>query len=616
MSLTTITTDILIMHIVPFLTDPEIRSLAQCNVALSQILGPLRFHHCSVRKYKGSFLSRLSLSTIKTIRHLDLDGLGTDHDDVFVCGDLSGVVSATIVTMIQPGQRASFGTWARQLETLREVDVADGEDIESSLSALPTGSFRMLQSLRLDVSLPLGMNNALSVARNLRRIQFLPTYQQIGEEEGYMYYLGELTDLLRLVSVSDTVPSLKLLHIAPPSVTRPYQKVPHRLLMQNIWTAGYNHGGWKIQCELPETFVQLEDPHSWEWWWGRQAWDLTVTVKEIGEFIAACDRRGVFPRLSDYVRGRINVQTSGGTAMLSTISNTIVYGVRVQHGPTTDMTAALNLVTSDTRILSIYLRSLWGSVGYPVPDATKYHHVEGLLMEGPVLGHRPQHFDYEKNYCIAFLKGLAVRSWRGLVNLSLPAVAFQKAPHDGIPYVSKCGRHIGGYDMEWLSELTNLKAFSITNWFSCAACELAADVAFDKGLAFVPRTVEFVSIGGRLGYLGVVEEWMKTYPAHLRGILGRNRASVVVSFQKLSLVMIGTDALIPYLIDDADVLENSHRRGACADTGGSSSCSERAGSGRAGSGYRTSGGGLGEIERKGVFANSLVSDGFFANLKL
>lgn len=598
MSFTTITADILIMHIVPYLTETEIRSLAQCNIALSETLGPLRFHRCSVRKYKGSFLSCLSFSTIKTIRHLILDGLATDHDDVFVCGDLSGVVSATIVTMIQPGQRASFGAWARQLETLREVDVADGEDIESSLSNLPTGSFQMLQSLRLDVSLPLGMNNALHVAPNLRRIQFLPTYQQIGEEAGYMYYLGELSDLLRLVSVSDTVPALKLLHIAPPSVTRPYEKVPHRLLMQNIWTAAHSHGGWKLQCEQPETFVQQANPHAWEWWWGRCAWDLTVTVKEIGEFIAACDRRDVFPRLSDYVRGRIHVQTSGGTAVMSSISKTIVYGVCVQHGPTTNMTAALNLVTNDTRILRICLRSLWGSVGHMVPDANNYQRIQALLMDGPILGHRPQHFDYQKNYCVAVVKGLAVRSWRGLVNLSLPAIAFQKAPHDGIPYLSKCGRHIGGFNMEWLTELTSLKWFSITDWVSCAACDLAADVCFDRGLTFVPPTVEFVSIGGRLGYLGVVEEWMKTYPADLRAILARNRGSVLVSFQKLSLVMIGTDALIPYVIDDANVLENSDRRGACPDAGGSSSWSELAGSRRAGRGSRTSGGGLGEIQRK------------------
>lgn len=554
MAFATITTDIILVHLIPHLSDTDIRSFALCNHVLATILGPLRFKNCSVRRYHGSFSDNLSPSTIETIRHLSLNGLVSDHDEVFshrdlsgVRPDLSGVVSATIVTMIQPSQRASFGIWARQLQSLREEDVCDGEDPDSSLSNIPAGWFDNLQELRLDVALPLGMENTLCFAQHLRRIQFLPTYPQNTEEE-YMYYLGELNELLNLVSDTERVPALKILHIGPTNVSEAYQKVPHRQLMMNIWAAIHRHGGWKLECTLPETFLPMEYPDAWEWWWGRRAWDLTITVKEAKDFTYACEESNIYPRLADFVKGRIQVQTSGGSPAMTTLTNAniVIYGLWIHHGATTNITAALKLLSSDTRLLAICLRSFWGSVGSLIPDATPYKQVEGLLIDGPSPGHLRRSFPYETNYGVAFVKALAVTNWSRLLTLSLPAMALQKAPKDGVPYVSQCGLHVGGYDMEWLAEISTLKALFITHWFSCTDCNLAVDANFDTGLTHVPSSVEFISISGRMGYRGeVVPEWVKLYPAELRNIMARNRLDVLVSFRKLFLARIGTHPHIP-----------------------------------------------------------------------
>lgn len=554
MAFATITTDIILVHILPHLTDTDIRSLAQCNHDLATILGPLRFKSCSVRRYHGCFSDNLSPSTIKTIRHLSLDGLASDHDEVFsqrdlsgVRPDLSGVVSATIVTMIEPNQRATFGIWARQLQSLREEDLCEGEDPESSLSNIPAGWFENLQELRLDVALPLGLENTLCFAKHLRRIQFLPTYPQSTAEE-YMYYLGELNELLNLVSDTERVPALKVLHIGPTTVSETYQKAPHRQLMLNIWAAVHRHGGWKLECTLPETFLPMEYPHAWEWWWARRAWDLTITVKEAKDFTYACEENNIYPRLADFVKGRIQVQTAGGTPVMSALTNAniVIYGLWIHHGPTTDITAALKLVSSETRMLAICLRSYWGSVGCLIIDTTRYQELQGLLIDGPSPGHLRGSFPYETNYGVAFVKALAVTNWTRLLTLSLPAMALQKAPKEGVPYVSQCGLHVGGYDMEWLAEISTLKALFITQWFACTECNLAVDATFDIGLTHVPSSVEFVSISGRIGYRGeVVPEWVKSYPAELRDIMARNRFDVLVSFRKLFLTRIGTDDYIP-----------------------------------------------------------------------
>lgn len=539
--------DILLVHVVPLLDDTDIRSLAQCNHALAAILGPLRFRNSGVRRYRGSLFLWLSPYTLQTIRHLTLDGLVTDHDEVFACRDLSGVVSTNIVTMIQPSQRAAFGRWASQLEYLGEDDMSDGEDTASSLSGVPAGSFQNLRALRMDVSLPLGIGSSLLIARNLRRIQFNPIYPQETHDE-YLQYLMELEELLRIVSDRDNVPALKLVHVGPTPVTHQHQKVPHRQLMQKIWTAVHNHGGWKLECSLPETFGATEYPHAWEWWWSKPAWDLTITVKELAEFATACERRNLFPRLADYVKGRIHVQTSGGTPQLKNLSdaNTVAYGVWVNHGPTTNITAALQLVTKDTRLLAICLQSYWGSVGALVPDSSPFQKVKSLLVDGPKPGHIARRFHYHENYGVAFIKGLDLKNWACLVNLSLSAIALQKGPENGVPHQSQCGLHIGSYDMQWLSELTTLKALTINNWFSCIDCCLADKANFQTGLTYVPANVEFVSIFGRLGYRGeVIPEWMKSYPALIRRILEQNRSDVLVSFRKMFLVRIGTDPHIP-----------------------------------------------------------------------
>lgn len=541
MYLSTISSDLLLVHLVPLLNEREIRTLAMCNKSLAVILGPLRFRACSVRTAGGYFRMNLLRSTIKTIRELSLNGSPTEHDDVFQCRDLAGVESAIIVSPIMPRQIATFSMWSRRLTRLRESAVREGEVAISSLANLAAGSLHRVNNLRLDVSIPTRFETMLSIARNLRRIQFLP--EQLPGQEGYIDYLRQINELVALLQDSERLPALKILHITPCYISERQNKGPHQQMLQNIFAAALSHGGWRLQCYIPSSEPNVPYPAAWAWWWGTHGLGFTITLKEARQFVAACLERDIYPSMERYVKGPIHIQTGGGTARMGTLPGTAIYGVWIHHGPTTDMTAALRLVTLDTKILSICMHSYWGCVGSLIPDALPYANVEGLLFDGPFPDHDARLFRYSNNLCVSFIKGIDLSKWTRLVNLTLPAFALQRGPVGGVPFISVCGMHIGGYDMHVLETLTTLKALSINQWFSCTECHLHPDVKFETGMTRIPPNVEYVAVSGRMGYHGEqIPEWMKFHAGELRRILQANRENVLVCCRRLYLERLSTDA--------------------------------------------------------------------------
>lgn len=538
MQLSTISTDLLLIHVVPLLNHSDIRALAQCNRSLTIILNPIRLQKCSVRKPAGYFRMHLSRPTVRTIREITLNGSSTEHDDVFQCRDLAGVRSAIIVTPILPRQRVVFGRWARRLHGLREDSVDEVDDPISSIGNLAAGCLQQVRNLRLNIALPERLDRMLSLARRLERIQLIP--EQLESHDGYVRYLAQVTQLMCLLHDHQRLPSLKIVHIAPSFVSSLQEKIPHQEMLKKVWAAVFSHGGWQLVSSLPTAEISVPYPTAWGSWWATHGVGFTITLKEARQFVSACLNRNIQPRLHQYVKGPIHIQTGGGTPEIGTLPGTAIYGVWIHHGPTTNITAALRLITPDTKVLVICLRSYSGSVGSLIPDARPYQSVQGLMFDGPFPSHDLAQFRYADNLCVAFIKAFQLPSWACLVNLSLPAVALQRGLTDGLPCLSLCGLHIGGYDMTVLSTLPTLKALAITQWLSCTGCKIHPCLTLEHGFLRLPRTVEYITLSGRMGYRGEkVPPRVLLYSEELHARLLANGMDLLLNCDELVAVRLG-----------------------------------------------------------------------------
>lgn len=482
----------------------------------------------------------LSRGTITTIRELVLNGSNTEHDDVFRCRDLDGVRSAIIVTPILARQQSAFAVWAGRLEKLSECSVNDGDEPISSMQNIPAGCLQRMRRLRLEVAIPGGMDRMLGIAGNLERIQFMPA--PVLDDAGYTHYLEQLNDLMALLHDRELLPALKIVHVTPSFVSESGQKLRHLAMRKNLWAAALSHGGWRVQSDIPTFKFDMPFPAAWRWWWATRALGFTMSLKEARQFVSMCEERGVYPRIKDYVKGPIHIQTGGvGRTKLGTLPGTAIHGVWIHHGPTTNVTASLRLVTGDTKILSICLNSYSGSVGFLIPDSRPFMSVEAFMLDGPMPDHNLATFRYTNNLCASFMKGIQLANWNHLVNISLPALALQDQPVNGVSFVSSCRRHIGGYNMDVLEGLTSLKALSISQWLSCTKCKLDPAVSFESGLKTIPQNVEYVAISGQLGYFSaVITPRMGKYGGRLTRILRTNRSDVMVICDELYLVSFST----------------------------------------------------------------------------
>lgn len=533
MLLETITADIIFLHILPLLTPTDILSLTACNTHLTGLLANQRFVCCNVRNQNGYFRMALRPSTVRTIRQLTLNGSETEHDDVFRCEDLEGVTAAVVVSPIADRQQAAFGMWARRLKDLTERRSRSG-DLQSGLSGMGSGAIQQVQRLRLEISLPTGPpGDFFSWMSNLQRIEFIPQYDATIASQ-YLNYLSQFQVLLSLVADRSRFPALKIIQAAPAPINERYQKPAHQQLLETLWTSALTHVGWKLLCQKPPSGSSSRTRKSV---WDDLTWDFCITVKEFAHLARLCNEQDLYPRLDTFITGRIHVHTGGGTVALGTLSDTAVHAVTIRHGRTTNMTAALQLITGDTRVLTIALARHWGSVGELIPSSTPYRRMESFRISGPLTTHAGQ---YKNNYSAAFVRAVELPQWPRLASLSLPATALQKRPAPGTPYAAICGTHIGAYDMACFGALGGLRALSITQWTSCGNCYLDPDVAFGSQLEWVQGGVESVAISGRMGYYGaVVPGHIRTLAMHILAVLQENRRDVEVDLAALWVTRIG-----------------------------------------------------------------------------
>lgn len=229
--------DVILMHLVVFLEIENIRSLASTCKGMKNMLGNLRHKTTHVRNMGGYFRNHLLPTTIRTIRHLILNGTEQDHNDMFRCRDLNNVARITIITPITDAQKFSFSRWARRLVDIREEGDYNciGMPTNSSLSDMPAGTLSRTQHIRLDICIPSGFERLLSVAHNLCHIEFLPAFNSVGAD-GIIEYTAQFETLLALLGDRETLPSLKLVHVLAST---------ERVLALS-WAAAHSHGGWKI----------------------------------------------------------------------------------------------------------------------------------------------------------------------------------------------------------------------------------------------------------------------------------------------------------------------------------------------------------------------------------
>lgn len=531
--------DILLVHLVPLLSEPTIRSLAGTNKALFELLGPFRFQKTAVYTSAGCILFSLTPSTLRTINHLVFNGTERHHDMIFGCPDLGAVVSATIIVRIAEHQRTAFGKWAERLiELTEEQNPWDDDETTSSFSDLPAGSIKNLHHLRLFISLPNQLGTLLSVAENLARIEYVPDFSEWAIEE-YQQYSQDLKKLLVLLRDQKMLPSLRLVRVAPDQVIGP-EGLPIRSdILKALWRAMFSHGGWKLLAQKPSTGQQVDFPAAWASWWTDRAWDFFITTEEFETFAIGCQRRKIYPRLDQFISGRVHIQIFDTSAQLGTLMQTVVYGVCIDHNARNDMTASLKVVTKDTRALSITLEEYSGPMCRNNPNSTPYHGVEALVIEGPNARPSQDRIPYLLNISAGLVKTMAVQEWRNIVNLSLPASAFEKVPVNGFSSemdYAACQRHIGSYDLEWLASCQTLKAIQITAWAGCQSCALEEEVSLEGGLRHLPPSIAFVLIGGYIACPDPLRVFWKhaVYSAIMDGLRGKG-AGLVVNLGRLRI---------------------------------------------------------------------------------
>lgn len=322
--------DIILVHLVPLLGEKDIRSLAATCKALANVFSCIRHQTVDVRKNRGYFRRHLSRSTVRNISHLILNGTDTDNYDLFQCCDLRNMKRVTIVTRIADRHRFEFSQWAQQLTDITEErdhnDKTGPPDGSSSLSNLPACTLTKMERLRLDISIPRGFQTLLNVATNLRHLEFIPTLKPM-EEEDLIEYIDDFETLVLMLRDRESLPNLKLVHvIAAMSISKQERRICENMIALSF-TAAYQHGGWKLVSGHPcRGFRRDMTAGAWEYYWNEMSWDFFMTIKAFRCFVYDCSRWGLYPRITDFVEGRVHIQAGQGGAKVG-LMETEVYGV-------------------------------------------------------------------------------------------------------------------------------------------------------------------------------------------------------------------------------------------------------------------------------------------------
>lgn len=538
MPLSSLGQEIIVMHLSPLLSQSDIHSLLATEKALYDQLHHLRFQTTEVLTSQGFIAEFLTPASLQTIRHLVFNGTEEHHDRVLSSPNFNDVIYATIVEPITVNQRVAFGQWMQRLTSLTENEDPEDDDRESSsFSHLPAGSIKNLRVLILGFAIPRKFGTLLSMAEKLTVIKYQPEYDPLVIEE-YERFGRSFKELLSLLGDRKMLPNLRFVHAAPDPATLPELLPIRASLLPPIWAAVISHGGWLLVAQKPETYIEFDFAQASENWWSDRAWDFFITIEEFEEFATTCQSHGIYPRLDQFILGNVHIKILGDTAPYGKLMDTNVYAVHICHNRSTDVTAALRIVTRNTKALAITLEEYscgWICTNHPNPHP--FQSLEALMIEGPLAdpAHDPQ--PYSKNISAALVKTLAVGAWRNLVHLSLPACAFEKAPIDGVRSemdFAACGRHIGAYDFKWLADCQALKVMQLLEWEGCQDCRLEEDVSLEGGLWYLPDSVSFLMITGYLSCPeDLKEDWADFVHDALEEGLSGQREDLVVNISRL-----------------------------------------------------------------------------------
>lgn len=262
---------------------------------------------------------------------------------------------------------------------------------------------------------------------------------------------------------------------------------------------------------------------AWGRYWLNQEWNLFITIEGFQYFVRDCMKWGIYPRITDFINGRVDIQVTGGTVENGVLMDTEVYGLSIRHNETTDLSNALRVVTKDTRVIDVLMQTYWGGVSEIRPDSGPSKKVKGFAINGPGLGHIRRPYIYTDNHSAKHVHSLLLSEWSSLVNLSLPALAFQKATEGEVLGSTACGYHLGQFKMSWLAGIKSLKALTIKGWFSCIDCRLEPHVSFEYGMTFIPASVELLKITGHMMCIAETPDWMKLFAGNLIQLLRKKR---------------------------------------------------------------------------------------------
>lgn len=246
-----------------------------------------------------------------------------------------------MVTRIGDSQRAQFATWASRLTKLN--DEGQEDQVESGLSNLPAGALKSLEILLLDIGIPVGMDILLSMARNLRIIQYVPGFAEM-DDDTFVAYNNDFRRMVKMCSNADVLPSLKLVHASLPQALDQGDEQRNEELVSAAWNAARRHGGWKIRVVQPlENRIRIY-PRAWDAYWNDLSFDCFITLKGLGRFVNQCTQDEVYPRLDELIDGKIHLQVGTVLPDSAVLLDTVVYGLWANHNEKTDLPSCLHTI--------------------------------------------------------------------------------------------------------------------------------------------------------------------------------------------------------------------------------------------------------------------------------
>lgn len=541
MHLAALGSDILLSHILPLLSQEAVFSLTAVDTQMMSQVGHLRFKKTKVSKPQGFIIDYLQSSTLGTIIDLTLNGDDTQNNLVYSSGYFRRLTSATLVTPITAGQRSNFSHFVSKLSHFTESmdEENDEEDVDkvTSLSALAEGSLNSLNTLCLELTLPQTLGKLLNVARYLTKIIHLP--EAVTDDlVDYQKYANTLKFLFELCADASVLPALRLVHIHPGDGDKLTHRPIRAQILERIWHAAANHGGWKLFADKPDGSRTVRYPIRHEIFWSHKQWEFSISLAEFEGFKGCCATLGIYPHLDRFIAGKVNIRIVGVAPVHGTLAGACVDGLNIEQDEDTNLGDVFKVINRHTNAITIKLNNSWGSVESTSYNPDRFMHVKALRIQGPDTPETAAIRHYDKNVVVGLASSLSIKDWQNLVNLSLPAQAFQILPlvdaGSAVPNFAACGVDVGGYDLAWLSSCKSLQAMQFTGWDACPRCELDDEVSLVGGFRHLPPSVVFVLVGGHYRCQARRSmHWRTVVKGSITSALLAKRADMVVSLRRL-----------------------------------------------------------------------------------